>query len=82
LRSLIEVTIAHFQRQHRLASELQEAQQALQDRRMIDKAKYRLVQETGMSEEAAYHQLRRMAMQRSIKLADLARRLLERGTTE
>ena len=79
LRSLVEVTMAHFQSQRSLAGELQEAQQALQDRRVIDKAKYRLVQEMHMSEEEAYHQLRRMAMERGMKIAELARLLIERG---
>ena len=80
LRSLVEVTMAHFQNQRSLTSELQEAQQALQDRRLIDKAKYRLVQEMHMTEEEAYHQLRRMAMERGMKIAELARLLAERGT--
>lgn len=79
LRSLVEVTMAHFQNQRSLTSELQEAQQALQDRRFVDKAKYRLVQEMHMTEEEAYHQLRRMAMERSMKIAELARLLVERG---
>ena len=81
LRSLVEVTMAHFQNQRSLAGELQEAQQALHDRRIIDKAKYRLVRDMRMTEEEAYHQLRRMAMERGMKLADLARLLAERGTT-
>jgi response regulator NasT len=79
LRSLVEVTMAHFQSRQGLASELREAQQALQDRRVIDQAKYRLVQEMHMTEEQAYHQLRRMAMERGMKIVELARLLLERG---
>jgi response regulator NasT len=82
LRSLVEVTMAHHQNQRSLASALQDAQQALQDRRLVDRAKYRMVQEMGMSEDEAYHQLRRMAMERGMKLADLARLLLERGAGE
>ena len=82
LRSLVEVTMAHFQNQRSLASELQEAQQALHDRRIVDKAKYRLVQEMRMTEEQAYHQLRRMAMERGMKIADLARLLVERGAAD
>jgi response regulator NasT len=79
LRSLVEVTMAQFHNQRSLAGELREALQALQDRRVIDKAKYRLVQEMHMSEEDAYHQLRRMAMERGMKIAELARQLIERG---
>lgn len=79
MRSLVEVTMAHFQHQRALGAELEEAQQALQDRRVIDKAKYRLIEEMGMSEEQAYHRLRRMAMERGVKIAELARALVEHG---
>lgn len=79
LRSLVEVTMAHFQRQSSLSAELEQAQQALKDRRVIEQAKYRLVQEMGLPEEQAYHQLRRMAMERGMKLVDLAQLLLQRG---
>ena len=79
LRSLVEVTMAHFQRQRSLSAELEQAQQALKDRRVIEQAKYRLVKEMGLPEEQAYHQLRRMAMERGMKLVDLAQLLLQRG---
>jgi two-component system, response regulator / RNA-binding antiterminator len=79
LRSLVEVTMAHFQKQRSLSVELEEAQRALKERRVIDQAKYRLVTEMGMSEDQAYHQLRRMAMERGMKLAELAQLLLQRG---
>lgn len=79
LRSLVEVTMVHFQRQSSLSAELEQAQQALRDRRVIDQAKYRLVQEMGLPEEQAYHQLRRMAMERGMRLVDLAQLLLQRG---
>ena len=82
LRSLVEVTMAHHQNQRSLATALEDAQQALQDRKLVDRAKYRLVQEMGMSEEEAYHRLRRMAMERGMKLAELARRLLEHGAED
>lgn len=82
MRSLIEVSMAHFQSQRRLAAELQEAQQALHDRRAIDRAKYLLVEKHGLSEDEAYHRLRRMAMERSMRIGELARLLLERGGGE
>jgi response regulator NasT len=82
LRSLVEVTMAHHHNQRHLASALEDAQQALQDRKLVDRAKYRLVQEMGMSEDEAYHRLRRMAMERNMKLAELARLLLGRGAEE
>jgi response regulator NasT len=83
MRSLIEVSMAHFQSQRRLAAELQEAQQALQDRRAIDRAKYLLVENHGLSEDQAYHHLRRMAMERGMRIGELARLLLDRdGATD
>ena len=76
LMSLVEVTIAQFRNQARLSARLQEAQQALLDRTIVDRAKYRLMEELGLKEEDAYHRLRRQAMARGIKIADLAREML------
>jgi response regulator NasT len=77
LRSLIEATQAHFQSRRDLAEELMEAKQALTDRRVVERAKYRLVEELGLSESEAYHRLRRQAMSRGLRMAELAQEVLE-----
>jgi len=84
VRSLVDMALLHFQDRQQLARELQEARQALDDRRVIDDAKCLLMEREGLSEADAYHRLRRLAMQRGQRLADFARAVLSaagRGVT-
>jgi two-component system, response regulator / RNA-binding antiterminator len=86
VRSLVDMAVLHFQDRQLLTRELAQAQQALEDRRTIDRAKCLLMEVEGLSEAQAYHRLRRLAMQRGQRLGDLARALLARqaradGTT-
>ena len=78
VRSLVDMALLHFQDRQLLTRELAQAQQALDDRRAIDRAKCLLMEHAGLSEADAYHRLRRLAMQRGQRLGDLARALLAR----
>lgn len=78
VRSLVDMALLHFQDRQLLTRELAQAQQALDDRRAIDRAKCLLMEREGLSEADAYHRLRRLAMQRGQRLGDLARALLAR----
>jgi response regulator NasT len=81
LRSLLEVTIAHFQNLKAMQADLNQAQKALSDRRAIDRAKYLIMERLGVGEDEAYHQLRREAMDQGIRIGVLARRLIQAGET-
>jgi response regulator NasT len=76
LKSLIEVSMAHFHTRAALTQELQQARQALGERRQIDQAKRRLMQQHQLGEDEAYHRLRRQAMSRGLRIAELAREIL------
>lgn len=76
IRSLIEVAIAHFDTRQSLHVELAETQRALHERRTIDRAKCALMEAHGLSENEAYHRLRRGAMARGMKLVDMATELI------
>ncbi len=76
LKSLIEVAIAQFEAHQTLRREVDDARTQLRDRDDIDRAKAVLVQRSNVSEDEAYQTLRRMAMNRKLKLADLARALI------
>jgi len=76
VRSLVDMALLHFQDRQLLTRELADAQQALADRRAIDDAKCWLMEHEGRSEADAYHRLRRLAMQRGQRVADVARALL------
>jgi two-component system, response regulator / RNA-binding antiterminator len=76
LKALIEVAIAQFEVQSTLQREVDEAKARLTDRDDIDCAKQVLMRRLGMSESAAYERLRRLAMDRKLKLGDVARAVL------
>jgi response regulator NasT len=64
---------AQFQALRREASDLR---QALEDRKLIEKAKGLLMKRTGLDESAAFRRLQRLASERNRKLAELALMIL------
>lgn len=76
LRPIIQVALARFEQEAGLRKRLDEAQQQLEDRKLVEQAKGLLMEKRGMSERDAYAALRKQAMQQNLKLADVARRLL------
>lgn len=76
LKSVIEVAIARFDEHQALRRELEETKNRLADRRDIDRAKGVLMQRRKLSENDAYELLRKMAMDRNLRLGDAARALL------
>jgi len=73
IQSVLEVAIARFEEFKRLKDELEDYKLRLQDRKDVDKAKGILMKHRNLSEEEAYQLLRKMAMDRSMKLGDAAR---------
>lgn len=76
VRSLIEVSILHFRCQRLLEAELAQTQNAFAERRCIDSVKCQLMEREGLTEELAYKRLRKLAMDRGQRIADVARGLL------
>jgi response regulator NasT len=79
LHSLVEVAVLHFRSRASLLAELEQTRQSLDEGRTIDRAKCLLMEREALSEADAYHWLRRAAMQRGQRLADVARVLLEKA---
>lgn len=73
---VLTVAIARFEQFQSLQRELQDARCALADRKVIERAKGILMKQRRMDEEAAYAAMRRMAMERNLRLAELARSLI------
>lgn len=73
---IVEVAIARFREFEALKRELQETKTQLADRKVVDKAKGILMQRKGLSEDEAYQLLRKTAMSRNMRIADVARTLL------
>ncbi|MDZ7922105.1 ANTAR domain-containing response regulator [Rhodoferax sp.] len=84
IRPILEVAMARFQHEQALRaelantrSELHELSAALQDRKVIDRAKALLMQRQQLSEEAAYGKLRKTAMDKNLKMVEVAQRMLD-----
>ena len=77
IRPILDVAMARFQHEQGLRRELAEARTELRDRKVIDKAKGLLMQRQGLSEQAAYEKLRKAAMDKGMRLGDVAQRMLD-----
>ncbi len=70
LAPAIDLAVARFR-------EARELKQSLEDRKVIERAKGLLMQRRGLAESAAYAQLRQTAMDRGLKLHEVAQRVLD-----
>jgi len=77
IRPILDVAMARFQHEQALRAELADAKTELKDRKTIDRAKGLLMQRQGLSEQAAYDKLRKTAMDKGLKLVDVAQRMLD-----
>jgi response regulator NasT len=77
VRPIVEVAIARFRAFQALRGELEAARTSLADRKVIDRAKGILMSRRGVNEDEAYRLLRKSAMDRKMKLADVARNVIE-----
>ncbi len=73
---IVEVAVARFREFQSLRQELEETKNRLADRKIIEKAKGLLMKNRNMNEDAAYQFLRKTAMSRNLKLAEVARVLI------
>ena len=84
IRPILDVAMARFQYEQALRqqladtrSELDQRTAELQERKIIDRAKGLLMQRQGLSEQAAYEKLRKNAMDKGLRLAEVAQRMLD-----
>jgi len=77
LAPVLQVAIARFEQERALREQLGHAQAKLTERKVIERAKGVLMRESGLGEEEAYHHMRRLAMDRGQRLAQVAERINE-----
>ena len=77
IRPILDVAMARFQHEQALRRELADVRTELQDRKAIDRAKGLLMQRQGLSEQQAFDKLRKAAMDRGLKLGEVAQRILD-----
>ena len=76
IKPVLTAAIARFHVVARLRAELAATKAALEERKVVDRAKGMLMKAKGLSEEEAYAALRRTAMAQGRKVADVAQALI------
>ncbi|MGB6452194.1 MAG: ANTAR domain-containing protein [Steroidobacteraceae bacterium] len=76
VKSILELAVSRFHAFNRIRDELEDAKQALADRKIVDRAKGILMKERSLTEEEAYALLRRAAMNENRRVAEVAQSLL------
>lgn len=76
LKPILDAAIARFHMVQKMRVELAETRRALEERKVIDRAKGILMRARGIDEEEAYGLLRKAAMDQGRKVADLAQALV------
>jgi len=77
IRPILDVAMARFEHEQGLRRELADAKGELQDRKTIARAKAMLMQRQGLSEAVAYDKLRKAAMDKGLRMGEVAQRLLD-----
>ena len=77
IKPVLDVALARFKREQVLRGELEETRQKLLERKVIERAKGLLMRRGDLTEEQAYARLRAMAMNKNLKLADVAQRIVD-----
>ncbi len=77
VKPVLDVALARFRHEEALRNELADARSQLTQRKTIDRAKAILMQRHALDEAQAYARLRRAAMDKGLKLADVAQRIVD-----
>ncbi len=84
IRPILDVAMARFQHEQGLRQQLAETRSELdlrtaelQERKLIDRAKGLLMQRQTLTEQQAYERLRKAAMDKGLRVAEVAQRMLD-----
>lgn len=77
IRPILTVAQARFRHEQALLAALDQSRDELKTRKQVDRAKALLMQKFHLSEDEAHQRLQRTAMQRGLKLAEVAQQLLD-----
>lgn len=73
---IIDLSVARFKQEQSLICELQVTKEKLSERKLIERAKGIIMKQKHLSEEEAYSQMRKSAMNQGQSMADLAKRII------
>ena len=77
VKAVLDVAMARFKVEQKLRDELEETRNKLAERKLIERAKGLLMERQQCTEGEAYSRLRRLAMDKNLRLAEVAQRMLD-----
>jgi len=77
IKPILDVAMARFEHEQRLRDELAQAKTALQSKDIISQAKALLMQKQNLTEPQAYEKMRKMAMNKGLKIAEIAQNMID-----
>jgi len=77
IKPVLDVALARFRQEQKLLTELSDTKHKLAERKIVERAKGLLMSRYKLSEDEAYQKLRNMAMNKNLKLSEIAQRLLD-----
>jgi response regulator NasT len=77
IKPVLAVALARFRQEQKLLDELADTRHKLAERKVVERAKGVLMAHQHLTEEQAYQKLRSMAMNKKLKLAEIAQRILD-----
>lgn len=77
VRPAIEIAMATFRSFQQIRQERDEAREGLQDQKALGRAKSILIRRRGMTEDEAYHHIRKLAMRRHKRIGQTAKDIIE-----
>lgn len=77
LHAALELAAARYSELQTLETEVDRAQQALEDRKVVERAKGLLMTALALSEQDAFRRLQTTARERNLRLVDVAARIVE-----
>ena len=77
IKPVLDVALVRFKREQKLLDELEGTRLKLAERKLLERAKGILMARQGLTEDQAFQKLRSMAMNKNLKLAELAQRILD-----
>jgi len=77
VKPVLDVALARFQHEEEMRRELADARLQLSDRKVVDRAKGILMSRHSLTEDDAYKRLRKAAMDKGLKVADVAQRIID-----
>jgi response regulator NasT len=76
IKPVLQVAVARFEEYQELREELASAKTQLAQRKLIERAKGIVMKQKGIGEDEAYGLLRSMAMNQKLKIAEVARQVV------